>query len=250
MDIDFPSENKKLSLANRQVKMSNDLTMAAHGLLLSEKRVVMCCVAQLNSLKPDLGRYKIKITALEFAETFKIELNTAYEQLKKVAAQLYERSIKRVFDTPHGKKIVKYRWVSGITYHEGEGWIELGFSHEATPHLVALTSKYTTYHLEQASALRSVYSWRLLEMLMKFKTTNCLRLSIEEFYHAMEVPKTYQKNFKDLRSRVIEVAVKELQEKENWLIEWRGTKRGGRKITGIEFRFQRDPQQKLELNQK
>jgi plasmid replication initiation protein len=249
MNRSHPSENMKSSLATNQVKISNDLTMAAHGLLLSEKRVVMCCVAKLNNIKPDLGRYKVKITALEFAETFKIEKNTAYEQLKKVATKLYDRSIKKVFDTPKGKKMVRYRWVSSITYHNGEGWIELGFSHEATPHLVALNSKFTAYHLEQASALRSIYSWRLLEMLMKFKATNLLRISIQDFYHAMEVPITYRNNFKDLRSRVIDVAVKELQDKENWLIEWKGIKQGGRKITGLEFKFKQNPQQKLDLSQ-
>lgn len=249
MDIDHSTEleNKKLSLGNRKVRMSNDITMAAHGLLLSEKRVVMSCVAQLSSLRPESGRYKVKITALEFAETFKIEQNTAYEQLKKVATKLYERSIKRVLNTPKGKKIIKYRWVSSITYHNGEGWIELGFSHEATPHLLALNGQYTTYNLGQASALRSIYSWRLLEMLMKFKKTNLLRLPIEDFYHAMEVPETYKKNFKDLRSRVIDVAVKELKDKENWIIEWKGTKQGGRKITGLEFRFKENPQKSLPI---
>jgi plasmid replication initiation protein len=239
METNIHLQKRKKSLASRQVRMSNDLTMAAHGLLLGEKRVVMSCVAQLNNLKSISG-YKVKITALEFADTFKIEQNTAYEQLKRVASQLYERSIKRAFYTPSGRKIVKYRWVSSITYHDGEGWIELSFSHEATSHLVALNGRYTAYHLEQASALRSIYSWRLLEMFMKFKNTNLLRICIYDFYHAMEVPKTYQRNFKDLRIRVIDVAVKELTEKDNWLIEWRGIKHNGRKVTGIEFEFKQN----------
>lgn len=241
----FATENTEKNLAKRQVNISNNLTTAAHGLTLGEKRVVMSCVAQLDSIRLDSGRYKIKMTALDFAETFKIEPKTAYEQLKDVAGRLYERSIKRVIDTPKGKKIIKYRWVSSVTYHEGEGWIELGFSHEATPYLVALRGCHTSYKLEQASALRSVYSWRLLEMFMQFKSTGLLRIFINDFYHAMEVPETYKKNFKDLRSRVIEPAIKELREKDHWLIEWKGTKQGGRKITGLEFRFKRNTQQSL-----
>lgn len=245
MNINYATENKETALAKRQINMGNDLTTAAHGLSLGEKRVVMSCVAQLDSLRLESGRYKVKLSALDFAETFKIEPQTAYGQLKAVAARLYERSIKRVTNTPKGKKILTHRWVSSVTYHEGEGWIELGFSHEATPYLVALRGCHTSYKLEQASALRSVYSWRLLEMLMQFKKTGLLRTSIEDFYHAMEVPETYRKNFKDLRNRVIDPAVKELREKDNWIIEWEGTKRGGRKITGLEFRFKRNPQQSL-----
>jgi plasmid replication initiation protein len=242
MHIIYPVENKEIELANRYVNMSNDLVTAAHGLTLGEKRVVMGCVAQLDSLRLESGRYKIKISALDFATTFKIDPKTAYEQLKAVATRLYERSIKRIIHTPKGKKIFTHRWVSSVTYHEGEGWIELGFSHEATPYLVALRGYHTSYKLEQVSALRSVYSWRLLEILMQFKETGLVRIPIENFNHAMEVPETYRRNFKDLRNRVIEPAVRELQEKDHWVIEWQGTKRGGRKIIGLEFKFKRNPQ--------
>lgn len=246
MEIKHCHENLDFPLEKRQINISNNLTSAAHNLTLAEKRVVMSCVAQLDSIKLESGRYKIKLLATDFARAFKIEANTAYEQLKEVSARLYERSIKRVQTTRSGKKIItKHRWVSSITYHEGEGWIELGFCHEATPYLVALRGYHTSYKLEQASALRSIYSWRLLEMLMQFKKTGLLRISIENFNHAIEAPETYRNNFKNLRLRVIEPAVKELTEKDNWIIEWKGTKHGGKKITGLEFRFKRNPQQSL-----
>jgi len=246
LKLKHSAENPNLPLEKRQINISNDLTVAAHNLTLGEKRVIMSCVAQLDSLRLESGRYKIKLTAVDFARTFKIEANTAYEQLKKVSARLYERSIKRVQITRLGKKVItKHRWVSSITYHEGEGWIELGFCHEATPYLVALRGHHTSYKLEQASALRSIYSWRLLEMLMQFKKTGLVRISIENFCHAMEVPETYLDNYKALRRRVIEAAVKELIEKDNWLIEWKPVKNGTRKVTGLEFRFKRNPQQSL-----
>lgn len=245
MKLEHYVKSSEKVLAKRQINISNDLTTAAHNLTLGEKRVVMACVAQLDSVRLESGRYKIKLSALDFAETFKVSPDTAYNQLKSVSSRLYERSIKRVQETSSGKKIMKYRWVSSVIYHAGEGWIELGFSHEATPYLVALRGQHTSYKLEQASALRSVYSWRLLEMLMQFKSTGWICILIEDFYHAMEVPETYRKNFKDLRNRVIDPAVKELKQKDHWLIEWKGTKRGGRKITGLEFKFKRNPQQTL-----
>lgn len=245
MELKYAKEDCNSELSKRQVNLSNDLVTAAHGLTLGEKRVVMSCVAQLDSLRLESGRYKVKLSALDFAHTFKISSDTAYDQLKSVAARLYERSIRRIVETARGKKISSHRWVSSVTYHEGEGWIELGFSHEATPYLVALRGCHTSYKLEQACALRSVYSWRLLELLMQFKNTGLVRTTIEDFYHAMEVPETYRQNFKDLRNRVIEPAVKELQEKDNWIIEWKPTKRSGRKTTGLEFKFKRNPQQSL-----
>lgn len=229
----------KLELTQRQINISNDLTTAAQGLTLSEKRLIMSCVAKLDSIKLDSGRYKIKMTALEFAKVFQLDKKTVYQQIKMIITRLYNRSIKRIIETPKGKKIISHRWVSSVTYHEGEGWCELAFSQEATPYLVALRGNHTSYRLEQAATLKSIYSWRLLEMLMQFKTTKLLRISIEKFCHAMDVPETYQKNFKDLRKRVIDIAVKELKEKDSWSIDWRGIKKGARKIIAIEFRFTR-----------
>ena len=48
-------------------------------------------------------------------------------------------------------------------------------------------------------------------------------------------------NFSLLRKWVIEPAVKELTEKDNWLIEWEAIKRG-RKVTALRFQFERNPQ--------
>ncbi|WP_431733691.1 replication initiation protein, partial [Kingella kingae] len=42
-------------------------------------------------------------------------------------------------------------------------------------------------------------------------------MSIEEFWHAMEATESYRANFQLLRKRVIEPAIKELTEKDNWL---------------------------------
>lgn len=67
---------------------------------------------------------------------------------------------------------------------------------------------------------------------------------IEEFWHAMEATESYQVNFQLLRKRVIEPAIKELMEKDNWLIEWEARKRGC-KVATLLFKFQRNPQNSL-----
>ena len=53
-----------------------------------------------------------------------------------------------------------------------------------------------------------------------------------------------RKNFKELRTRIIEPAVKELRQKDNWLIEWEPIK-AGRRVSALSFRFARNPQQSL-----
>lgn len=231
-----------------QVTMSNALANAAQSLSLAEKRVMMHAVAKLDSFKLDGGTAYglVKLTAHEYAEQFGVDPDTAYTQLKSAGESIFERYIRFFETTRKGVTEVKIRWVSRAEYHKGEGWIALRFTPDVQPHLTAIENKFTSYKLAQASALRSLYSWRLLELLSQNKGLGFRQISLEEFHHAMETPVGYKANFKILRQRVLEPAVKELQNKDGWKIEWIPQKTG-RKVTALRFEFHRDKQGKLDL---
>jgi plasmid replication initiation protein len=232
------------------VNMSNALVRAAHGLTLGEKRVVSVCMAKMDSVRLDNGRYKFKLTAQEFAETFDVDGDTAYEQMKFAGDNLMKRVARTFEEGRRGKIERKWVWVSGATYHHGEGWMELGFSPEMTPHLMLLRKEFTSYKLKQASALRSIYSWRLFELLMQFKSTGILHIDIDEFCHAVEAPESARKNFAQLRKRIIEPAVAELMKKDGMQIEWTAKKPGGRKITSLEFKFSKQAETETKADAK
>lgn len=246
MKLEHVKVSAELALCERRVNMSNALINAAHSLTLSEKRVMSCAVAKLDSVRaPRAGECPmVRLSAAEYAETFGVSKDTAYNELQSAADNLFQRYIRITESTRKGPKEIKFRWVGGVKYHKGEGWVELGFWHEVVPHLMMLRRNFTSYKLAQASALRSIYSWRLLELLSQFKATGLMRRDIDSFMHAMDAPESCKRNFKDLRRRVIEPAVVELVQKDGWLIEWQPI-RAGRKVTGLEFRFRRNPQTQL-----
>lgn len=233
----------------RHITLSNVLVRAAQGLTLAEKRIISACIAQLDSKRmPD--PYKpltVKLHAHDFAETFAVHPDTAYDELQSAAKVLRDRLIRYENPSaPKSRRVVEMRWVGRVTYAKGEGWLELAFWHEVVPHLVMLREKFTSYRLSQAAALRSLYSWRLLELLMQFKSTGLVRMPIEAFWSAVEAPESCQKDFGRLRVRVIEPAVKELGEKDGLQIEWNPVK-AGRKVISLEFRFPPNPQCSLVL---
>lgn len=234
---------------NRWITMTNALTRAGHGLTLAEKRLVMMAVSKLDSakaLKP-LEVPMTRITAAEYVESFGVDANTAYDQLQSSAKNLYERSIN--FFEPANKRngqpikpaSVKMRWVGEIKYHEGEGWIELHWWPRLLPHLTGIKKQFTTYQLKQASALRSMYSWRLLELLMRFKDSGRADYTIEDFCASMDATEKQRADFNNIKRRMIEPAVKELIEKDGWLIEWQPIK-AGRKVKALRFVFKKNPQ--------
>jgi plasmid replication initiation protein len=237
----------------RWVTMSNALTRAGHGLTLAEKRIVAAAVSKLDStrrIRPG-EVLRTRITAAEYAETFDVDLDTAYDQLQTAAKQLYKRSI-TFFEPAYSRNgkplpptIVHMRWVGLVKYQKGEGWVELSWWPDLLPHLTGLQKHFTTYQLQQASALRSIYSWRLLELLMRFESTGWAEYDIDDFKTSMDAPASLS-DFGQVKRRIIEPAVKELNEKDGWIIQWRPIK-AGRKVRALRFDFMRDPQLRLSV---
>lgn len=244
-DIDRPS-------GERWVTMSNALTRAGHGLTLAEKRIVASAVSKLDSRRalPPGEVPRTRITAAEYAETFQVDMDTAYDQLQDAAKQLYKRSI--TFHEPafrrNGKPLpptmVQMRWVGSVKYQKGEGWVELAWWPDLLRYLLGLKAQFTTYQLQQASALRSTYSWKLLELLTRFQSTGKAEYTIEDFCASMEATEKQAADFAKVRTKIIEPAVKELQDKDGWLIQWEPVKTG-RKVTALRFTFMRNPQGRL-----
>lgn len=241
------SPTKEKALGEMHVNMSNALVRAAQGLSLTEKRIMSCAVAKLDSVRswtPE--KLRVRLTAVEYAEAFGVDESTAYTQLQEGADKLFHRYASWTEKGRKGDIIVKSHWCGSVKYYKGEGWIELLFHHEIAPHLFLLRKQFTSYKLSQASALRSLYSWRLLELLMQFKSKGHLTITIEDFAEAMDAPQSMRANFAAMRRRIIEPAVKELTEKDHYILAWEPVK-AGRRVKALKFDFKPDPQQRLDL---
>jgi plasmid replication initiation protein len=241
----------------RWVTMNNQLNRAGHGLTLSEKRLVMMAISKLDSRKAlRVGDIPTtRLTAAEYADQYEVDSDTAYTQLKSAAKSLYNRSI-TFFEPAHkrsGKPLkpirTDMRWVGRCTYHSGEAWVELAWWQELIPFLTGLQKNFTTYQLQQASALRSGYSWRLLELLTRFgdkQGTGWAEYTIEDFCTSMGATEKQRANFNNIKRRIVEPAIKELTEKDGWVIEWEAIK-AGRKVVRLRFDFKRNKQLQFDL---
>jgi plasmid replication initiation protein len=239
---------------DRWISMTNALTRAGHGLTLAEKRLVACGVSKLDSRKV-YGPGEVpttRISATEYAEIFGVDTDTAYDQLQAGAKHLYNRSI-TFYEAAHRRKgrpldatKVTMRWVGQIHYQKGEGWVELYWWPKLLPHLTGIKNQFTSIQLRQTSALRSAYSWKLLELLTRFESNGWAEYTIEDFATSMDATEKQKADFAKLRTKIIEPAVKELTVKDGWLIQWHPIKTG-RKVSALRFDFKRDPQGKLDV---
>lgn len=222
-----------LSLQNKNVVIANTLTTSAQSLTLSEKRILFAAIAKGGGIKT-----VVNLSAQEYAATYGMAQNQAYEQIKEAAKNIFNRYVTLTRLDKTGDVTRHFRWVEACEYKDGLGHVTLVFTNSVMPYLIDLEAHFTKYKLRQACALRSVYSWRLLE-LFEQQSKGWLLIDLEDFHHAMNSKKTHKQNFKDTRSKIIEPAIIELQKKDNWVIAWESIKQG-RKVTSIRFVFTKE----------
>jgi plasmid replication initiation protein len=247
------TEDQIPSILNNQVSITNLAARGAQGFTLREKRLFMAGLSKLDKRKSrDMSTLKdrtFRVTADEYAELAQIAApKAAYQDLMAACTKLEQRKLRYKLITPKGEKLRSIGWVSSLTYHLGEGWVEFSLTEEIAPHVVGLSKNFTKYRLQQASELRSLYSWRLLELLTSHndgKNESQIRVkkfSLVDFRNSLEIPDSYK--YDDIKRQVIQKAVEELMKKDHWLIQWRPTKEG-RAVVAIEFTFSRDPQSSI-----
>jgi plasmid replication initiation protein len=241
------------SILDNQVSITNLAARAAQGFTLREKRLFMAGLSKLDPRKEKdtltLKERTFRVTAAEYAELSQIaEEKNAYRDLLSACEKLRTRYLRYKIATPLGYKERVFNWVGGLTYHHGEGWVEFSLTEEIMPHVCELSKHFTQYRLRQTSELRSIYSWRLLEMLTSHNDAKdetkvqIRRLLLTDLRSGLEIPDSYK--YKDIRVRIIEAAVDELIKKDHWGIQWRPIKKG-QAVTAIEFTFNREPPTKM-----
>lgn len=81
---------------------------------------------------------------------------------------------------------------------------------------------------------------------MRYQNTGSAEYDVNDFSQAMDAPPSLQKDFAQLRRRIIEPAVEELRKKSNLLVNWEPIK-AGRRVKAIRFDFMPNPQGALDL---
>lgn len=219
---------------------ANDLVVAGYELTANEQRLILTAIAKISptQLDPNTG---YEITAKEFSKRFNIHPKTAYRELREAASRLYERSI--VIKTK--EQTLKARWADMIIldnpYFEDvmkdEDWkrVVIWFSPQVIPFLMNLTENFTKYKLSEIAEFSSSYSFRIYEFMMQFQSTGYIKISIKDLRERLQLGDKYPAS-KDLKLWVIETAVKEINEKSPYKVDYNLIKTG-KKFTHLELRF-------------
>jgi plasmid replication initiation protein len=238
-------------LANCTVTKSNALIRASYRLTLAEQRVILACLAQVDSRKRmqnlntlELQTEGLTICALDYAKLFDLEPHTAYEQLQDAADRLYNRTV-TIKKNERGEK-ERYRWLQGDARSDkGSGHIRLSFTMRLAEHITQLRGKFTSYQLEQVRHLRKPNAIRIFELMMQWKETGLVRIKLDELREMLEMKYPV---YADAKRYVLAPAFDEIDKRTDYAVEWREI-RAGRKVETIEIRFEQRKQTSLPLEE-
>jgi plasmid replication initiation protein len=212
---------------------SNRLINSRHEYSLLEKKMIYCIINQLDvsiNVQHDLfSNMYFKIPVSTFGADY------SFHALKSAIQKIVTRSI------VGGDDRKEYAFaLAPIPWAEiKNGVVELMLQAKAVPYFIDLKKQgYTSYELDVAMSLTSVYSQRLYEMLNRFRDTCKWHVDIDKFKFLLGIDKEKSYNGINangkIKEKILEPARLELAEKTDIEFTYSFEKEG-RKFVSINF---------------
>lgn len=211
------------------VVKDNKIIEASYSLSLSEQRILLACISQIDSRSPLQSENKFQVVASDIIDLMGLNRSNAYRDMKMAVEKLYNRSIK--IDGEDSEM----RWIYRKEYVKDEGKIVLYFSPEIIPYLSQLSDKFTAYKLKYVSQFKSSYSIRLYEILVQWASTGEREVKVDWLREIFQVEDKY-KAIKDFKKYIIDPAIEDINVYSNIWAEY-GQRKSGRTVTHFQFKF-------------
>jgi plasmid replication initiation protein len=225
---------------NLLVTKSNSLIEASYQLNTNAQKLLLCCIAQLDSRVDAISNKEMTISTMEYERLSGVK--NARRELYKSVDALFRSSVMVRDDK---EEQVEVRWIQKkIKKHKGDGAITVVWSEEILLYLTQLQNRFTSYKLANISKLNSAHAIRIYELLMRFKATNERVISVDDFKSALGLNGKYE-TYKELNRRVIQPSLRELK-KSNLTVEFEPLKKG-RKIKSLSFKFKEKTQVEMDI---
>lgn len=237
-------------MSKELIVKDNALVNASYNLDLIEQRLILLAIVEARRSNQEITPSEfLTIHISSYIDEFGIENKTksVYDKVKEACKTLFERKFTYERITKKGNlEKVTSRWVQSIAYVDNEAIVRLKFSDDVTPLITNLERQFTKYNLEQVAGINSKYAVRLYEMLIAWQSQGKTPLiEIEELRNRLGVGNGEYKIMGDFKKRVLDLSIKEINEKTDIKATYEQHKQG-KKIIGFTFKFQQTKKKKSE----
>ena len=217
-------------LKNNLIVKSNQVIEASYTLTTIEQRLILSAIAQVPKGEEISDDVLYPLTTKNLVKLGG-DGKASHKEFKDAVNRLYERSIV----LRDGDESDSFRWIQEKVFKESAVAF-IRFSKPILPFLSNLKAEFTKYLESDIVGMSSPYSIRFYELIMQYRSVGHREISLENLRWMFQLQNKYPV-WADLKKRVIEQAIKEINEHSpyNLTIE---PKRTGRKITSIVLKFQ------------
>lgn len=229
---------------SKLIVKDNALMNASYNLDLVEQRLILLAIIEAReSGKGINANDPLTIHAESYISQFGVHRVTAYQALKDACDNLFARQFSYQSKNEKGNiQNHRSRWVSEIIYIDTEATVKIIFAPAIVPLITRLEKQFTKYDIEQISGLSSAYAIRLYELLICWRSTGRTPIiELDEFRKRLGVLETEYIRTDNLKMRVIELALKQINEHTDITASYEQHKTG-RNITGFSFKFKHKKQ--------
>jgi plasmid replication initiation protein len=199
----------------KTVITSNDLIHAKYSFTLWQKRVFAYMVSDLDGASEQQFSMQ-KMYVRDLMDFFKVKNKDDYNVIQRIPEQLYDMSMKMAYSSEKGhKRWREVRILSQFTRpedkEEDNAYIELKFNDDLKPHLLELKKLFSQYDIRNIIHLRSVYSFKIYELMKANESLSQWEIGLEEFKEMLDVEDKY-KHYGSFKLKIVNQAQKDLTE--------------------------------------
>ena len=257
-------------MSNDLVVMDNAVINAAYELSVNEQRLILSAMAQIPKGEPVDAKHAYCVTRDDFIR-LGVHPDTVAREIRTASKDLMKKSL--FIDTEVGE--LEFHWLSEVLrydknaeeklkakYPNPEDYskyiqmlraynlmdslmpsdddnvvVRLVFNERIVPFLSELRKNFTQFNIEDVAGFSSSYSMRIYQAMMQFKSTGYRKIKLTDLRYMLALGDKYEAT-KDLKVRVIDTAVNEINEKSPYKVTYKMLKTG-RKFTHLELNFKK-----------
>jgi len=213
------------------VTKDNQLIQAGYTLSISEQRVILLCIAKIDSRQKIQDNHEFTISVDDLCNEIGVAKENAYRDLRNAVNSLYRRTIQ----LDPNESDTEMRWLYKKAFFNSEGIVTLSFSPTLLPYISELKERFTTYKLKDVAKFKSSYSLRFYEILIRWKCRNELKVDVVWLRNILQLGDKYAR-VSDIKKYVVIPAIKDINAFSNMEVDFEQVKKG-KEITHFIFKY-------------
>lgn len=211
------------------VKSNDVIQKNRYSLNTVEQKIVIYLISKIKPDDKELAWYDFEVR--EFCKVCGIDYDNGknYQDIKKVIENLHAKHFWVEMDDG-GESLCS--WVNKARIYKGSGKIRIRLDEDLQQYLLGLSANFTQYQLLSILPMKSQYSARIYELLKSYAWIGGQTFDIDDLKRRLMCENYI--NFKDFKRRVLDIAVKEINDFTDIEVSWEPMKKG-KKVIAVRF---------------